>query len=344
MDRNLLGRRDRSTRTAWMPVVAVGVVVGACGGDFPQSALHPASDFAVQLNDLYMTIVWWAIGVFVVVEAALLWTIIRYRERPNTPDPKPVHGSTILEFVWTLAPVVVLVAITVPTIRTIMATTGEPTAGALEVEVIGHQWWWEYHYPELGITTANEMHLPVGRRVALSMTSADVIHSFWSPRLGGKRDVIPGRTTRLAFTPDSVGVFPGQCAEFCGESHANMGLEVIVDDAAGFERWVAQQQAVPENTDSLTGLVRQGFEFFGTKGCLACHTIREAYELAAVGPDLTHIGGRRTIAGGILPTSADGLTRWLRDPPAEKPGSLMPRFPLSEAEISALVAYLMSLR
>ncbi len=347
--------RRRSFRVVATGLVALTALgLSACSGPFPQSTLDPVTGFSAELSDLFGTIFWWAVFVFVVVEALLVYTVIRFRSRPGQEgEPKHVHGHTALEIAWTLAPAVILVFIAVPTIRTIFMVDGTPEAGALEVEVIGHQWWWEYRYPELGIVTANELHLPVDRPVALVMTSADVIHSFWAPRLGGKRDVIQGRTTRLAFTPDSVGMFMGQCAEYCGASHANMRLRVYVDTPEGFDAWVAQELTPPPPLDSLDGLVRRGAEVFSgirepaNHSCLVCHKV-EGLTFGAIGPDLTHVGSRATIAGGILPNTADGLRRWLRDPPGEKPGELlgrsMPKIDLTDEEIDALVAFLQSLR
>jgi cytochrome c oxidase subunit 2 len=330
------------------------LALSACGGPFPQSTLHPTSDFSGQLNDLYGTIFWWAVVVFVVVETLLVYAVIRYRARPGRAgQAKHVHGHTVLEIAWTLAPAVILVFIAVPTIRTIFLTDGTAPPGALEIEVIGHQWWWEYRYPEYEIVTANEMHVPVGRPVALTMTSADVIHSFWIPRLGGKRDLIMGRTTRLALTPDSVGEFMGQCAEFCGPSHANMRAKAFVASPEDFDAWVELQQSVPPPVDSLADLLRRGQEAFtqirepATHSCIICHRI-EGVSFGAIGPNLTHVGSRTTIAGGILPNTAGGLARWLRDSPGEKPGELpgrsMPKIDLTDEEIDALVAYLQSLR
>jgi cytochrome c oxidase subunit 2 len=200
----------------------------------------------------------------------------------------------------------------------------------------------------LGIVTANELHVPQGRTVALAMTSADVIHSFWAPRLGGKRDVMPGRTTRIAFRADSVGDFPGQCAEFCGESHANMRLRLVVDAPAEFDAWVGRQKTPPPPADSLAGRARAGADAFrrvrqpANHSCVACHAI-EGVSFGVLGPNLTHVAARSTIAGGIVPNTTEGLTRWLRDPPGEKPGSLMPRIELTDEEIAALVAYLQRL-
>ena len=320
-----------------------------CGGEYPQSTLHPTADLGGSIDALYRTIFWWAVGVFVVVEAAVLYVIVRYRDRPGAGEPAHLHGSTVLEIAWTLAPVVVLVSIAVPTIRTIFRTDGDAPADAMIVEVVGHQWWWEYRYPELGIVTANEFHVPLGRPVALEMISADVIHSFWAPKLGGKRDVIPGRTTRLFFTPDSVGVFRGQCAEFCGESHANMGLRVVVQDSADFAAWVAVQRTPPLTPESLDATAQRGRELYQqvrdptTHSCILCHRI-EGVSGGTLGPDLTHLASRGTLAAGMFPNDSAGLSLWLEDPPAVKPGSLMPHVELTDDEIAAFVAYLRSLR
>ena len=222
-------------QTRWLFVLLLAVVACGLGGPFPQSTLAPKSDFANQIDRLYRDIFWWAVVVFAVVEGLLLYVLIRFRGRRGAPDPKGLHGHTGLELAWTVAPALILIFIAVPTMKTIFATQRDNPAGALTVEVVGHQWWWEYRYPEFGIVTANELHLPAGRPVQLELTSADVIHSFWAPELGGKRDVIPGHTNRIVFRPDSIGTFSGQCAEFCGVSHANMRLRVMVDSTTAFQ-------------------------------------------------------------------------------------------------------------
>ncbi len=341
--------RDRlplRSRVVWWLLPAALAVVG-CSGPFPQSTLHPASDFGTSIDSLYRTIFWFAVGVFAVVEGLLIVILIRFRARPGG-EAKHVHGSTVLEIAWTLAPAVVLVFIAVPTMQTIFDVRGAAPEGALEVEVVGHQWWWEFRYPQLGITTANELHVARGQPVALSMTSADVIHSFWAPKLGGKRDVNPGRNTRIVFTPESTDTYLGQCAEFCGESHANMRFRVIVAEPGAFEAWARSQRAPPDPIDSLGALARQGAEAFrrvrqpANHSCVACHAV-ESVSFGVLGPNLTHVANRTTLAAGILPNTTEGLTRWLGDPPREKPGSLMPDIDLSDQEIAALVAYLQSL-
>lgn len=327
--------------------VALGLALAGCGGPFPQSTLHPESGAAGLIDHLFTDIFWWAAFVFVVVEGLLIFTVFRFRAREGQPEPKPVHGHTAIEIAWTLAPAIILVFIAVPTIRTIFKLDGQAPPGALKVEVTGHQWWWEFHYPSLGIETANEMHLPVGKPVQLSVTSADVIHSFWAPRLSGKRDAIPHHTNYLAFTPDSVGEYMGQCAEFCGASHANMRLRVFVDDSATFAKWVADQRAPPKPVDSTDALILAGYQAF-TKirqpvnhSCITCHTI-QGVSGGLIGPNLTHMGSRTTIAGATIPNTNAGLARWLHDPPAAKPGSIMPNIGLTNDEIAALVAYLHS--
>ncbi|HKK08471.1 MAG TPA: cytochrome c oxidase subunit II, partial [Gemmatimonadota bacterium] len=226
---------------SWL-VLGLVLVVGlaGCTGVLPQSTLHPVSDFGQRIDDLFRRIFWFAVGVFVIVEGLLMYAVFRFRDRGEEGRPEPVHGNTKLEIAWTLAPAIILVLIAVPTIRTIFIVDNPAPASThpLHVNVIGHQWWWEFEYPELGITTADELHVPVGRTVQLDLTSVDVIHSFWLPRIGGKRDVIPGHHNELWFTVDSAGEYPGQCAEFCGEEHVLMRTLAIAQDSSTFWAWV----------------------------------------------------------------------------------------------------------
>jgi len=325
-------------------LAAILLAATGCGGPFPQTTLAPRSDLGAQLDTLFTSIFWWAVVVFAIVEGLLLFVIIRYRARPGAGQPSRLHGHTALEIGWTLAPALILVFIAVPTMRTIFATAARAPAGALRVEVIGHQWWWEYRYPDLGIVTANEMHLPLGRPVELDMTSADVIHSFWAPGLGGKRDLTPGRITRIAFTADSLGEVAGQCAEFCGASHANMRLRVFVESDSAFVAWAARQKsdaAVPARGSEA----ERGQQAFARGACIACHTIAGLPQArGTVGPNLTHVGSRTTLAGAMLPNTTEWLRRWIANAPSLKPGSLMPAMPLPEDQMAALVAFLQSLQ
>jgi len=318
------------------------LLLTACSGQFPQSVFAPRSDFSRDLDGLYKEIFWWAVAVFVIVETLLLIAIARYRARHGAAEPKPVHGHTALEIGWTLAPALILVFIAVPTMRTIFATAGQAPEGALRVQVIGHQWWWEYRYPTLNISAYNELHIPVGTPIQVEMTSADVIHSFWVPRLGGKRDLIQGRTNRIAFRADSTGEYWGQCAEFCGESHANMRLRVMVQTDSVFQRWVDQQRAAPAAPPKGSP-AEAGMQVFRRSACIGCHTIAGVAQ-GKVGPDLSHVGSRATIAGALLPNTTETLRRWIMNAPLLKPGALMPPQNPSPPDLDALIAYLQSLK
>jgi cytochrome c oxidase subunit 2 len=323
-------------------VVLSLALLAACGGPFPQSTLAPVSDFGRDIDKLFTQIFWWAVVVFVLVEGLLLYAVFRFRHREGAPHPKQREGHTALEIAWTLAPALILVFIAVPTVLTIFKTSGHAPEGAIRVEVIGHQWWWEYRYPDLGIVTANELHVPVGRPVAVDITSADVIHSWWTPRLGGKRDATPHRHTRLAFTPDSIGAYLGQCVEYCGASHANMRLRTFVESEADFQAWVAAQAAAAPTpaTGSPEAAGRAAFQRYG---CIGCHTVA-GFSTGALGPNLTHVGSRTTIASGTMMNTEEHLRSWIADPPAMKPGSMMPRMGVPPADLPNLVAYLMSLK
>lgn len=340
-----LDRRSahQANRLALLAFLALVLGLTGCQGPFPQTTFSATTEFGADLAGLFRMIFWWAVVVFVVVQVGVIYVVIRFRSRPGQADPTPVHGHTALEIAWTLAPAMIIVFIAVPSIRVIWKDATADTENAVRVEVIGHQWWWEYRYPDYGIVTAGDLHLPQGRPVELQLTSADVIHSFWLPRLAGKRDMILGRSNRLVFTPDSVGEFWGQCAEYCGTSHANMRFRAFVHAPADFEAWVQQQTSPPAPEAALSAQEAEGLSVFRTRGCLACHTI-DGVAAGVLGPNLNHFGSRSTVAGGILENTPENLAAWLRDPPAVKPGSLMQNFNLTEAEITALVAYLRSLR
>jgi len=324
-------------------ILLLGVVtLQACGGEYPQSALHPSSDFADRLSGLFNYIFWLAVGVFVIVEAIIVVTLIRFREKPGDERPKPVHGHTGLEIGWTLLPAVILILIAIPTIREIFLSDNPPESDALTIEVIGKQWWWEFRYPDEGIITANEAHIPVGQTVEFRLRSADVLHSFWVPRLAGKRDLVPGRENMIWFRPDSTGVFWGQCAEYCGTAHALMSFRIVVDPEEEYEAWVGQQLASAEAPSDR--LARLGQGVFMTNACIGCHRIDGTQASGVFGPDLTHVGSRTTIAAGILDNTMDNLIRWIANPQEVKPGNLMPNMDLTDDQVEQLAAYLTSLR
>ncbi len=315
--------------------------IAACAGPFPQSTLSPTSDFGHSIDRLFRGIFWWAVGVFIVVEGILLYSVIRFRHRAGAPAPVQHHGHTMLEIAWTLAPALILVVIAVPTVQTIFATATAPP-GSLRVEVIGHQWWWEYRYPDLGIVTANELHVPVGKPVSVDITSADVIHAWWTPKLGGKRDAIPGHHNEISFTADSVGEYMGQCVEYCGASHANMRLRTFVDTDSAFQAWVAAQKAIPP-LPAIGSPEEAGRAAFQKYGCIGCHTVA-GYSNGPIGPNLTHVGSRSMIAGSIMMNTEQHLRDWIANPPGMKPGSIMPNLHVSQTDLTALIAYLQGLK
>ncbi|MBI1798880.1 MAG: cytochrome c oxidase subunit II [Candidatus Eisenbacteria bacterium] len=329
---------------ALVPLVALAA--GCTLHDYPQSSLNPQSDYAWSIQHLLEQLTFWVVVIFAFVQLLILYVVIRFRARPGAPMPKPVHGNTALEIAWTIAPAIILALVAVPTVMAIFKTQSKPAAGALQVKVIGHQWWWEFQYPELGVTTAGELHIPVHRPIAFDLETADVIHSFWFPAMGGKRDLIPSRTNHMGFTADSIGTFPGQCAELCGLSHANMRMKLMVETPADFETWVSGQKAPPAEPDS-TSLAGHGKLEFANGVCITCHTI-DGVSAGILGPNLTHFASRRTFAGSLFESNPHNLGRWLTAPQDQKPGVIMNwktlGVTLAPEQVNALIAYLQSLK
>ncbi len=331
-----------SVSTALFVLLAAAALTG-CSSTDPANALLPAGPVARVQASLYTTIFWMAVGVFVVVEGLLVWTIFRFRGRPNDAIPAQTHGNTPLEIIWTIIPCIILAFIAVPTISAIAQASDIPTGpDVVKVKVIGHQWWWEFQYPDLGVVTADELHIPVGTRIALDVESADVIHSFWVPRLGGKIQAIPNRVNQTWIQADETGVFRAQCFQLCGASHANMRFIVVSESKADFDAWVKNQLATPGQPTSPDA--QKGAQVFATSACVGCHTISGTAAAGKVGPNLTHIGSHQTLAGAVLENTPQDLATWLKDPPAVKPGSIMPNLHLTDEQVNALVAYLESLK
>lgn len=345
------------------------IVLSACSGSGPQSSLEPLGKFAEDIDGLWDLVLIVSTIVFILVFAAMVVAIFKFRERPNDARrPKQLHGNTKLEILWTIIPAVLLATIAVPTIQGIFDNRAVPEGpDVLQVDVIGHQWWWEFQYPAFvgrdgqPLTTANELHIPADTVVNLTMTSVDVIHSFWVPPLNGKRDVVPGRTHTLslhAYEPTPPGEpIPGQCAEFCGLAHADMRVKVFVDSDQDFDAWV-QGQLLPAEMPADGTLAAEGWTSF-TSVCTACHqaTVIDATGLVSVegtrlAPNLTHFASRTTFAGAILESTAQHLAEWIDNPSDLKPmdpdrndiaaGRIlgMPDFNLNADEIAGLVAML----
>ena len=330
---------------AWLIAAApLAAIAGCTLQEYPQSSLSPRSDYAAAIQKLLEQQVFWVVLIFVLVQGLLIVAVMRFRARPGAPEPKPVHGNTALEVAWTIAPALILAAVAVPTVLTIYKTQGPPPPGSMTVKAVGHQWWWEFQYPAQGFTTGSEMHIPVGRPVLVEIETGDVLHSFWFPAMGGKRDAVPNHTNRMFFTPDSVGEYPGQCAELCGEQHANMKMKLFVQTQADFDAWVATQQSPPLVPDSVAAAPAwEGRKIFAESGCVACHTITGISE-GVIGPNLNHVGSRTTIAGAMHPNTSEHLAHWISAPDKMKPGTKMLNLGLSPEQVTAIVAYLQSLK
>jgi cytochrome c oxidase subunit 2 len=333
-DRHNGGDIRRSSWRNLIPLLAlIALLLSACASTLPQSSLNPKGEEAEQIDRLWQIVLGLATFVFVVVNAALVIAIIRFRRRKgDTTEPKQIHGNTRLEIAWTILPAVILAVLAVPTVQTLFELRAVPEGDdVLTVKVTGHQWWWEFEYPGFvtsdgrTLKTANELHIPAGVTTYLELTSADVIHSFWVPPLNGKRDVLPGEIQNLKLTPnaDLSEVIPGQCAEYCWLGHADMRFTVHVQQQADFDAWVEAQLApspVPaEGTSALAG-----YETF-SQICTACH---QAYVsgpdgVAEIGnglaPDLTHFGSRAKLGAGILENTAEHLAQWIDNPSQLKP-------------------------
>jgi cytochrome c oxidase subunit 2 len=310
--------------------------------------LQPSSVNTKRISDLTWAIMAIAAFVFIVVEALLVFTVVRYRRRPGAAIPKQIAGNTLLEIGWTAFPVIVLSVVFALTLGTLIAinapaqvSNSNQATQPVNIKVIGHQWWWEFQYPDLGITTANEMHIPVGVTVNLQLESADVIHSFWVPELGNKKDAIPGLVGLLTYKATKTGRYYGQCAEFCGVEHALMKIQVVVETPDQFQSWVKGQQAPPA---TVTGVAAQGEQIFLQSACVGCHTIEGTKAQGKVGPNLTHIASRACFAGCSFENNTANLTAWLLNPQEMKPGNHMPDLGLTSATVDKLVQFLQSLK
>jgi cytochrome c oxidase subunit 2 len=347
MRKTMTVRRIRALLARAAALAAVAILGAGCQwtrAQYPQTSLSPTSDYARAIDVILQQQVFWVVVIFVLVQTLVIVAVVRFRARPGAPEPRPVHGNTVFEIAWTIAPAIVLALVAVPTVKTIYHTQAPAPKGALLVKAIGHQWWWEFQYPDLGVTTGSEMHVPVGTAVNVQITSVDVIHSFWFPAIGGKRDAVPSHTNAMWFTPDSLGVYTGQCAELCGVSHANMRMKLFVDTQADFKAWVAHQKQLPPEPDSVANAEAfKGKQVFMGQACVGCHSI-EGVSAGVIGPNLTHVATRTAIAGAIFDNNAENLGKWISNPPGRKPGALMPNLGLSDEQVKALVAYLQTLK
>jgi cytochrome c oxidase subunit II len=287
-------------------------------------------------------------AIFLVVGGLLAFTIVRFRRREtdNSSEPVQIYGSNRIEIAWTVIPILIVIVLSMATARAVVEVQNKRMPpDALKATVVGHQWWWEIRYPELGIVTANELHVPQSTlakpaHTFLKLQSADVAHSFWVPQLSGKMDLIPGITNSMWLDPRRTGIFLGNCAEYCGTQHANMLIRVIVDSPADFEKWAAAQK-LNAASDPQLEVARAAFL---SLNCINCHRVSGTAAKGTFGPDLSHLMSRTTLGAGVAPNTPGNLRAWVKDPQAIKRGNLMPNMQLNPRELDEVVSYLASLK
>jgi cytochrome c oxidase subunit 2 len=317
----------------------------------PTNIFDPAATPARWIFGLSTLVLSVTLAIFLVVGGLLLYVVIRYRQRPSDSqrEPAQIYGSNQIELSWTVIPILIVVMLFLTTTRVILETEAAPKpSGAMDVTVIGHQFWWEYRYPKLGVVTANELHVPVsdpGKPMPtyLALSSADTDHSFWVPRLAGKTDLIPNRLNTMWIDPHEPGLYLGQCAQYCGTQHAKMLLRVYAQSPEDFAEWIKQQQRPAEPDLSGNAAAAEGRTVFMNNACINCHAIAGTVATGRFGPDLTHLASRDTIASGPIQNTPENLRKWIADPNSMKPGVLMPSMHLNDHDLDVITAYLTTL-
>jgi len=330
------------------PAATVGATKSAGSALSPTNIFAPVSTPAQSILDLSVLVLTVTATIFVVVFTLLAYAAIKFRKRQAEEglEPVQVYGSTQLELAWTVIPVLIVVVLFLAAARVIASVqnAAHPST-AIDVTVIGHQFWWEYRYPSLGVVTANELHIPVSdpahpTPTFLALLSADTDHSFWVPRLAGKTDLIPNHPNSMWLDPHETGLYLGQCAQYCGTQHAKMLLRVYVQTRDEFDRWIQNQRQAAQPGETVSA----GQRIFERTACINCHAIVGTAANGRFGPDLTHLMSRDTLASGAVENTTENLRRWLQNPAVFKPGSKMPSMGLSTAELNAVTQYLETLR
>jgi cytochrome c oxidase subunit II len=317
----------------------------------PTSIFDPAGTPAHSAFGLSMLVLSVTLTIFLLVGGLLLYAVIHFRQRPTDSEREPaqVYGSNQIELSWTVIPILIVVMLFLSTTRVILETEAAPKpAEAMDVTVIGHQFWWEYRYPKYGVVTANELHVPVSDPAKptptyLEMSSADVSHSFWVPRLAGKMDLIPNRLNTMWIDPQAAGLYLGQCAQYCGTQHAKMLLRVVAQSPEDFAAWIAQQKKPVAQDLSGNAIAAEGQTVFMHSACINCHTVAGTVSTGRFGPDLTHLASRDTIGSGPIQNTPANLRQWIADPNSMKPGVLMPSMHLNDHDLDVITAYLTTL-
>lgn len=317
----------------------LGLASAGCGARIDSFA--PITGRGQDVDYLFRVSLVLSVGIFLLVAGVLTYILIRFRGQPGEADPPQIPGHRRLEIIWTATPALVLAGLFALTLQTMLTIT-RPEPSPLRIQVIGHQWWWEFRYPDLGVVTANELHVPVGQPLQLEITAADVIHSFWVPRFGWKMDAIPQKTNLMRLRVNQAGTVDGGCTEFCGVQHAWMRIYVVAEPPNQFDSWTERQrQPAPE---PLSTGATQGQQIFLRNTCVNCHTVGGTPAQGQVGPVLTHLGSRKTLGAGVLENTPEHLARFVNHVQEVKPGALMPGYGFSDPDLTALVTYLEGLR
>ena len=308
--------------------------------------LEPVSPDAAAINHIFLVVSLICLAIFVVIVGLICTSVVRFRAVGGVV-PHQDFGTHRSEFIWAILPVLIVLFLVAVSTKLILSIISMPSstisqAGDADLVVIGHQWWWEVRYPASGAVTANEIHVPVGKRLRVRVGSADVIHSFWVPQLGPKMDMIPGHDNFVWLEADRSGVYEGACSEFCGAQHAWMRFTVVAEAEPQYESWLARQVRPAPSPDGADA--QAGRSFFFTQTCANCHAVGGTSAVANAAPDLTHLVARSQLAAGMIPNTPENLARWLRGPQQVKPGCLMPNFSLNDSQVTQLVAYLEGLR
>lgn len=356
--------------TLGMLAISALLVLAACGPDVdkPYSTTSPVSTTADDIHGLYKLVFWLSLIVFVGVQFAIVYVSMRYRrKKSDTRRPPQIHGNKRLEIIWTIIPAVVLLVLLVPTVTMIFDFDAQAQDADIEIDAYGKQWWWEFHYSEddaqggqsLDVVTANEIVIPVGKNTVFNLQSNNVIHSFWVPQMAGKMDLIPGHVNKLSVTPTETGEFYGECAEYCGAQHAWMRFKITVVPEDEFYAWVNNWRSAPSQSvraDAGEGVVQAPQTF---QVCLACHTVNGMEGSNALqginapqnmGPDLTMVACRESLAAGMMEMTPENLAQWIKDPGAVKPGNFMATqigpggVEFDDAQVDELVEYLYSMQ
>ncbi len=311
----------------------------------PTTPLYaPNSPEAVAINHLFLIVGVIMIAILALVTVLVFYAGFRYRRRPGEGEPPQIFGRKNVEIAWTVGPLAIVIFIFIITMRTMPRADPPPAADdPPALLIIAHQWWWEAHYLQSHVVTANEIHIPAGKQLLVELRSADVIHDWWVPQLGRKMDAIPGHPNHFWIEANKPGTYPGRCAEYCGREHAWMRIRVIAQPRAQFDQWEQHQLEIPQKP--TTGEAAEGAKLFEKQlTCASCHRVAGTDAKAAIGPDLTHVASRETLAAGRLTNTPSNLRKWLTNPQAVKPGCNMPNFQLTKNQVDELAAYLETLK